>query len=154
MRDRSISMKEMQRADCPMAMPTKKLSHSISERTLKTASTARASVKQVNQTALAIKKEAYEKYGKHGSMLKSGDKERVIVVSYEGLLELEGVYLFDLYHQLGISSTYIPAFIDDNAQYIKSDSAHWNDTSIGHKKGNQRKKLLAALDLPSNQNQN
>jgi len=84
----------------------------------------------------AIKKEAYAKYGKHGSQLKSGEKERVIAVSYEGLQELKEVYLFDLYHQLGIKSTYAPSFIDGNAKYVADPmmNAAMNGESIRHKK--------------------
>lgn len=95
MRDHSISMKERLKDDCPILEVAEK----------------------EDAMAMAIMKEAYEKYGKQGSHLKNGN-ERVIVVSYEGLLEFKEVYLFDLYHQLGMNSTYAPAFIDENAKYV------------------------------------
>ena len=119
MRDHSISMKEKLKDDCPMD----------------------ARAEKDNEMALAIKKEAYEKYGKHGSLLKSGDKERVIAVSYEGLLGLKDVYLFDLYHQLGINSTYSPAFIDDNAKYVtsQSQSSFWKQRFMGQKRGHEKR---------------
>ena len=93
-----------------------------------------------NEMALVMKKEAYKKYGKQGSMLKSGDKERVIPVSYEGLLELKEAYLFDLHHQLGIDSAYVPGFIDGNAKYVanmdptKKEMMLNKDPSMRHKK--------------------
>ena len=96
MRDHSISMKERLRNDCPEVGVAEK----------------------EDEVALSIIKEAYTKYGKHGSMLKRGDKQRVIAVSYEGLLELKDAYLFDIYHQLGINSTYVPTFDDENAKYV------------------------------------
>ena len=98
MRDHSISMKEKLRNDCPEV--------GVAE--------------NEDKVALSIIKEAYTKYGKHGSMLKRGEKERVIAVSYEGLLELKDAYLFDIYHQLGINSTYVPTTLeeDGNAKYI------------------------------------
>jgi len=119
MRDHSISMKEKLKDDCLMD----------------------ARAEKDNEMALAIKKEAYKKYGKHGSLLKSGDKERVIAVSYEGLLGLKEVYLFDLYHQLGINSTYSPAFIDDNAKYVtsQSQSNFWKQRFMGHRRGHEKK---------------
>ena len=46
---------------------------------------------------------------------------RVLTVSYEGLMELKSIYLHDLYHDLGISSssTHIPLFKDGNVKHIK-----------------------------------
>jgi hypothetical protein len=75
---------------------------------------------------LNIMKEAYKKYGtgtqKDQAMNKMSSKgaERVIVVSYEGLMAFRTTYLLDIYQQLGIRSSYIPAFIDENARYIRT----------------------------------
>jgi hypothetical protein len=46
---------------------------------------------------------------------------RVVMVSFEGLVSLQKDYLFDIYKQLGINSTYTPKFIDGNARYIRND---------------------------------
>jgi hypothetical protein len=42
----------------------------------------------------------------------------VILVSYEGIVSLQESYLFGIYRQLGINSTYIPSFKDGNAKYV------------------------------------
>ena len=97
MRDSSIATNEKLRDDCPKL----------------------EIVKKEEETKLAIIKEAYIQYAKHGTRIKSGEKERVILVSYEGLMELKDVYLFDIYHQLGIISNHTPAYYeDDNAKYV------------------------------------
>ena len=98
MRDSSISMNDKLRVDCPKLDIAKK----------------------EEETKLAIIKEVYTKYGKHGTKtLKNDEKERVIIVSYEGLMELKDVYLFDIYHQLGIVSNHTPAYYEDsNAKYV------------------------------------
>ena len=97
MRDGSISTNEKLRDDCPRL----------------------EIVKKEEETKLAIMKEAYLEYGKHGAKVKSGEKERVVLVSYEGLMELKDAYLFDLYHQLGIISNHTPTYYeDDNAKYV------------------------------------
>ena len=119
MRDQSISMKEKLRNDCRLlGLATKE-----------------------EEVSLAIIKEAYAKYGKHGSLLKSG-KERAIVLSYEGLLELKDVYLFDLYHKLGINSTYTPKYYEDgNAKYVadpKIKTAFRKENERHHKKAERK----------------
>ena len=97
MRDSSISINEKLRDDCPKL----------------------EIVKKEEKIKLAIIKEVYTQYGKHGSKIKTGEKERVIIVSYEGLMELKDVYLFDIYHQLGIISNHTPAYYEDaNAKYV------------------------------------
>ncbi|KAL7522582.1 hypothetical protein ACHAWX_007288 [Stephanocyclus meneghinianus] len=68
-----------------------------------------------DNVALQLMTEALETYGKRGS---NGAKERVLVVSYEGLMGFKQAHLFDLYHRLGINSTYIPEFKDGNAKYV------------------------------------
>jgi hypothetical protein len=42
----------------------------------------------------------------------------VVLVSYEGIMSLGESYLFDIYRQLGINSTYTPSFKDGNAKYV------------------------------------
>ncbi|KAL3783237.1 hypothetical protein HJC23_001144 [Cyclotella cryptica] len=68
-----------------------------------------------DDVALQLMTEALEMYGKRGS---NGAKERVLVVSYEGLMGIKQAHLFDLYHRLGINSTYVPEFKDGNAKYV------------------------------------
>jgi hypothetical protein len=70
--------------------------------------------------ALQLMYEALNRYGKRGS---NGDKERAIVVSYEGLMGMQEAYLFELYQQLGINSTYAPVFSDGNAKYVTKQNA-------------------------------
>ncbi|KAL7551541.1 hypothetical protein ACHAWF_014722 [Thalassiosira exigua] len=114
MRDRSISLKEKLKDDCPLM----------------------EMVEKEDSVVLQSMKKAIEKYGKSGSLLRSGDKERVIAVSYEGLIGLKDAYLFDLYHQLGINSTYSPPLVDGNAIYVASPrkKAEIKDAAISHKK--------------------
>lgn len=42
----------------------------------------------------------------------------VVVVSYESLMKLKGVYIQLLYKALGIESNYVPEFRDGNEKYI------------------------------------
>jgi hypothetical protein len=72
---------------------------------------------QEDEMALSLIQSAIDKYGVRG-----GDKERVITVSYEALMEFREPYLFDLYYQLGINSTYVPEFKDGNVKYITDAS--------------------------------
>ncbi|KAL7477113.1 hypothetical protein ACHAW6_002926 [Cyclotella cf. meneghiniana] len=72
------------------------------------------------ELALQLMDEALNRYGKRGS---NGDKERAIVVSYEGLMVIQEAYLFELYQQLGINSTYTPVFSDGNAKYVTKQNA-------------------------------
>ena len=63
--------------------------------------------------------EAFEKYGKNRSKDSTGNiNGRIIAVSYEGLMEMKEAYLFDVYYQLGINSTYVPSFLDGNQKYV------------------------------------
>lgn len=71
-----------------------------------------------NQAAYDLIEESLEKYGKRGSMLEPGDKERVIDVNYEAFMALQEAYLFDLYWKLGINSTYTPSWKDGNIKYV------------------------------------
>jgi hypothetical protein len=43
----------------------------------------------------------------------------VVLVSYESLLKLEGLYIKMLYHALGIESDYMPEISDGNLKHIK-----------------------------------
>ena len=52
------------------------------------------------------------------------DEERVIATSYEGMMEMQEVYLYELYHQLGINSTYVPSFQDGNKKYVTYIPSH------------------------------
>lgn len=45
---------------------------------------------------------------------------QVILVSYEGVMGLKAPYLFGIYQQLGINSTYVPDFRDGNQKYVVS----------------------------------
>lgn len=71
-----------------------------------------------NDVARNLMAEAFEKYGKHGTMLRSPDKERVVMVNYESLMRLKEPYLLDLYRALSINSTYVPQFKDGNDKYV------------------------------------
>jgi hypothetical protein len=46
----------------------------------------------------------------------------VVLVSYEGMVSLQESYLFGIYRQLGINSTYTPSFKDGNAKYVVGSS--------------------------------
>lgn len=73
-------------------------------------------VKDENEMALALMKEALEKYGNGGSKVKGG-KPRAIAVSYEAMIGMKQAYLNNLYVNLGINSTYAPKFEDSNEKY-------------------------------------
>ena len=55
---------------------------------------------------------------------------QLILVSYETLMSLQKPYLFDLYRQLEINSTYMPGFQSGNKKYVpppkESDDDEWN----------------------------
>ena len=68
-----------------------------------------------DNVALGLMTEALERYGKSAS---DGDRERALVVSYEGLMGMGKSHLFDLYKKLGINSTYVPVFADGNNKYV------------------------------------
>lgn len=68
-----------------------------------------------DEVALDLMTEALERYGKRGS---NGERERALVVSYEGLMGVGKSHLFDLYRKLGINSTYVPVFADGNNKYV------------------------------------
>jgi len=71
-----------------------------------------------NEVALNLMTEAFKKYGKHGTMLRSTDMERVVMVNYESLMRLKEPYLLNLYRELSINSTYVPQFKDGNDKYV------------------------------------
>ena len=75
--------------------------------------------------AMKIMREAYQKYG----------DERVMIVSYEGLMQYKESYLFEIYKSLGIESTYIPDFFDENSMYVAKDLQHQMHGPSLHKKG-------------------
>ena len=52
------------------------------------------------------------------AILKSDTRGRVIVSSYEALMTFKEAYLFGLYTELGIESTFIPSFHGGNTKYI------------------------------------
>lgn len=68
-----------------------------------------------DELAVSLIREAMLKYGKHSS----NGRPNVITVSYEGLMQFQGAYLFDLYKQLGIQSSYLPNFEDANDKYVR-----------------------------------
>jgi len=81
-----------------------------------------------DELALKLMKEAMEKYSMHGTKrgtIASDDiwEERVIGVSYEGLMGMREDYLHALYHRLGIDSTYQPEFHDGNKKYVTKASS-------------------------------
>eukprot|EP00970_Alexandrium_tamarense_P009774 scaffold1958_cov198-Alexandrium_tamarense.AAC.19 len=95
--------------------------------------------KAEDDVALGLMAEALERYGKRGTSLSGngGGKERAIAISYEGLMGMQGAYLFDLYHQLGINSTYVPTFSDGNAKYVtipKQSKPHTKEQKEAQKK--------------------
>lgn len=69
-----------------------------------------------DEVALDLMTEALERYGKSGTH--GEERERALVVSYEGLMGVGKAHLFDLYRKLGINSTYTPAFKDGNNKYV------------------------------------
>ncbi len=70
------------------------------------------------ETSMGLMKEAFVAYGMQGSRVPKDGSERVFVVSYEGLMEIKDSYLFDIYGQLGIDSTFLPSFTDGNAKWV------------------------------------
>lgn len=78
-----------------------------------------------DDAAMKIMREAYQKYG----------EERVMIVSYEGLMQFKQSYLFEIYKSLGIESTYAPDFIDGNRKYVAKDIQHQMHGPALHKKG-------------------
>lgn len=79
-----------------------------------------------DDTAMKIMREAYQKYG---------EDERVMVVSYEGLMQFKQSYLLGIYKSLGIESTSIPDFVDGNRMFVAPDTQHQMHGSSLHKKG-------------------
>ena len=78
-------------------------------------------LRREDEVAIELMNEALEKYGAFGS-IKRG---LVIVSSYEALMSMKDAYLFGLYKQLGINSTYVPSFSDGNKKYV-TDANEWN----------------------------
>lgn len=125
-----------------------------------------AIVQDDNERAISIMKEVYESqtlYAKQYPMRRNrlSDAEpqrsdRVIFAYYEGFMLLGEVYLFDLYRQLGISSSHAPkTFVDENAKYISDPASAKianegvSDASIRHKKGLTFAKKLADKKVTS-----
>jgi len=54
----------------------------------------------------------------------------ILLASYETLMSLQDIYLFDLYRKLRIQSSYIPEFKDGNSKYIKHLPATQNTTRM------------------------
>jgi hypothetical protein len=52
-----------------------------------------------DEVAVHLMSEAIERYGKRGGS--KGDKARVVVALYEGLMRFGKDYLFDLYKEIG-----------------------------------------------------
>jgi RecA/RadA recombinase len=78
-----------------------------------------------DDTAMEIMREAYQRYG---------EEERVMVVSYEGLMQFQQSYLFGIYKSLGIESTYVPDFVDENRMFVAPDRQHQMHGPSLHKK--------------------
>eukprot|EP00986_Skeletonema_menzelii_P008955 scaffold3929_cov141-Skeletonema_menzelii.AAC.7 len=78
-----------------------------------------------DDNAMEIMREAYQKYR----------DERVMIVSYEGLMQYKESYLFEIYRSLGIKSTYLPDFIDENRMFVAKDLQHQMQGPSRHKKG-------------------
>ena len=57
-----------------------------------------------------------------------------MVVSSEGLMHFKQSYLFEIYRSLGIESTHIPDFVDENSMYVAQDRQHQMHGSSLHKK--------------------
>lgn len=100
-----------------------------------------------NDIAMEIMREAYRTYGKSGALHASAhpdddgdDDARVILVSYEGLMQLKQPYLFQLYNSLGLKSTYVPDFVDENRKYVALNLQHQKHGSSLHKKGHDGNK--------------
>ena len=74
--------------------------------------------KEEEDIALQLMMETLERYGKRESS-SNNSRERALVASYEGFMRIGKSYLFDLYKNLGINSTYVPNFIDENTKYSK-----------------------------------
>lgn len=77
-----------------------------------------------DDAAMKTMREAYQKYG----------DERVMMVSYEGLMQFKQSYLLEIYKSLGIESTYVPDFIDGNRKYVAKDIRHQMHGPALHKK--------------------
>lgn len=99
-----------------------------------------------NDIAMEIMREAYKTYGS-GAMHASahpdndgGGDARVMVVSYEGLMQLKQPYLFQIYNSLGLKSTYVPDFVDENRKYVALNLQHQKHGSSLHKKGHDGNK--------------
>jgi len=78
------------------------------------------------EKARALMTDALRRYGRKGRIRGSGtapvssNQERTIAVSYEALMSLKEMYLFDIYNILGIDSTFVPDFKDGNEKYVST----------------------------------
>ena len=83
-----------------------------------------------DEVALELMKEGLDKYGAFGSI----GKDRVIVSSYEALMSMKDEYLFGLYKQLRVNSTYVPSFVDGNEKYVTdANEANMDNNSVASK---------------------
>lgn len=80
MRDRSISRAAKHREHCAIE----------------------AVAEKEDEIAMTLINEAIDKYGTRGN-----GEERVILVSYEGLMEFRETYLFDLYYQVSLRFVFL-----------------------------------------------
>jgi hypothetical protein len=95
-----------------------------------------------DKIALGIITDAMKRYGIQ-SASKSAGRVNIITVSYEAMMELKETYLLEIYHQLGVNSTYVPAFEDANAKYVTGLQKEDLTTKTTRKRHSIRKKLLA-----------
>jgi len=58
----------------------------------------------------------------------NGRPPELIITSYETLMSLQKLYLFDLYKQLGIHSTYMPELENANKKYVIPPNGTSNET--------------------------
>ena len=124
LRDRTISMNEKTRSHCHIP----EVAHAE------------------NDMSMEIMREAYKTYGSgamHASAHPDNDGDgdaRVMVVSYEGLMQLKQPYLVQIYNSLGLKSTYVPDFVDENRKYVALNLQHQKHGSSLHKKGHDGNK--------------
>lgn len=65
-----------------------------------------------------IMAEAIQTLSTHSSPTQKRDMPELVITSYETLMAMKENYLFWLYRQLGVNSTFVPTFKNGNAKYI------------------------------------